>query len=274
MAARLESGRLHRLHPGVYAVGHAALSTEGRYLAAVCAGGPDAALSHRSAAACWGLLRVQPRAAVDVTTARRSRKPAPGVLLHRTRRLAGEEVTRRAGVPVTSVARTVLDLADCVTLHELERCVHEAAVLRILAPAELTAVLARANGRRRLATLRALLEEPPAPTRSALEDRFLALCRDAGLPSPEAGVRLAGMEVDFLWPSHRLVVEVDGFAFHGTRAAFERDRRRDAALARAGHRVARFSWRQVTASAEEVSTTVRALLGFPVDIGCVTGAGA
>lgn len=260
VAARLQSGRLHRLHPGVYAVGHAALSTEARYLAAVCAGGPGAALSHRSAAAWWGLLRAQPGAGVDVTTPRRSRKPAAGLVLHRTRRLAGDEVTRRAGVPVTSVARTLLDLADRVTPRQLERCVHEAAVLRILAPEEPSNVLARANGRRGAATLRALLEEPPAPTRSVLEDRFLALCRDSGLPPPEVGAHRAGMEVDFLWPSDWLVVEVDGFAFHGTRAAFERDRRRDAALARAGHRVARFSWPQVTASPEEVSATVKALL--------------
>lgn len=236
------------------------LSTDGRHLAAVYAGGPGAAVSHRSAAARWAVLRELPGAPVEVITAERSRKPAAGIVLHRTRRLHRVEVTNREGIPITTVARTLLDLADIVGEYELGRAAHEAQVLRILSLSSLSAALGRANGRRGAATLRALLEEPPAPTRSELEDRFLALCRDAGLPSPEVGVYLAGMEVDFLWHRRRLVVEVDGFAFHGTRTAFERDRRRDATLARAGHRVARFSWRQVTASPGEVSTTVRALL--------------
>jgi very-short-patch-repair endonuclease len=163
---------------------------------------------------------------------------------------------------VTTPSRTVIDLAECVTDRELERALHESITRRLLNARRLRAELDQYRGRRGISRLRRLLENdgPSTLTRSEAEERFLALVRAAGLPAPGVNARILGHEVDFLWRDEGLVVEVDGFQFHSTRAAFERDRQRDAELQGAGLRVLRVTWRQVVdAPYAALTNLVRAL---------------
>jgi very-short-patch-repair endonuclease len=261
---RAVRGRLHRVHRGVYSVGHPLLTGRGRLMAAVLACGHDAVLSHRSAAGWWG-LRPDSRRQVDVTLPRRTRGRT-GIDVHATATLRPEDVTVHDGVPCTSVARTLLDLAEVVDRRGVERAVEQAEVLRLYDGNAMEEVLARAAGRRGAEILRRLAPAPgPGLTASELEERFLALCRTAALPQPEVNAWLAlgdgTIKADFLWRAERLLVETDGHASHGTRGAFERDRRRDQQLVVAGFRVVRFTWRQVAAEPDLVSATVGALLG-------------
>jgi very-short-patch-repair endonuclease len=256
----LQVGRLHRVHRGVYAVGHTAVRREGRYLAAVLACGPGAVLSHRSAAAHRDLLHSD-AALIDVT-ARTSRRGAPGIRLHRSRCLAARDVTVHEGVPMTWVARTLLDLAATVRPHQLERALAQAERLRLYDHAAVTDVLARANGHRGQRALAKATAQEPKWTRSDFEARLLRIVRAAGLPEPRVNITLTvwdhpDPEVDLYWPAHRLIVETDGWATHRTRHAFERDRARDAALTAAGHRVVRFTWRTPDTTTER---RLRALL--------------
>ena len=226
-------------------------------MAAVLACGLEALLSHASGAALW---EVRPTAGslVDVTTPR-SRNGERGIRVHRVRALDPDDCTTHDGIPVTTVARTLLDLAETVSPTQLQRAFEEADRLGLLD----MCAFERLFGRRGLKPLAALVEahRGPAPmTRSELERRFLDLCRDTGLPTPVVNVKVAGMEVDMLWPEQRLVVELDGHAYHRTRAAFERDRIRDAALQQAGHRVLRVTDRRLGAEPAAVVETVRSLL--------------
>ena len=259
---RVHAGRLHRIHLGVYALGHPAVSLDGRRLAAVLACGPGAALSHRSAAVVWGLQRGD-EARFHVTTHHRGRKAPAGTRLHRIRAPL-DAVVRRDRIPVTTVARTLLDLADVVSAQALARAVHEAEVLRLLDVRAVEAEIATANGRRGVKRLAAALADPaPGPTRSVLEERFADLVAEAGLPRPrfnvhvEAGGRL--FEVDALWPDEKVIVELDGAA-HRTRRAFHADRARDTALAAEGHVVMRLTWDRVTAEPGQVREELRRLL--------------
>ena len=260
---RLASGRLHAVHRGVYAIGRRRLSSEGALLAAVLAGGPGAVLSHRSAAGLWtiaggGLSRV------DVTLpTRNGRGRRPGLAIHRPRRpVAASEWAERSGIPVTTPARTLLDLAATCGPADLARAIERAEQQRVFDLRAIEQVIAdHARGRGAARLVRALGVADPAPTRQELERRFLALCRERGLPRPEVNVLLCGLEVDFLWRDRGVVVETDGFATHGTRAAFERDRERDAILQVAGFRVIRFTYRQVDRDPARVAATVAALLG-------------
>jgi very-short-patch-repair endonuclease len=254
----VRTGRLHRLHHGVYALGHPVVTPEGRWLAAVLACGPGAALSHRSAAALWG-IGVADRGRVDVTVPRTRSGPA-GIAVHRGRRLDADETTTLRAIAVTTLPRTLADLADVLAEPRLARAIHEAEVARSLAPRALEAAARRTHGRRGNGRLCRALAEPDR-TRSELERRFRRLCRDHGLPPPAVNATVARMEVDFLWPDARVVAETDGWAFHRTRTAFEHDRERDQALARAGHRVLRFTHRQVVERPAEVVATLRAALG-------------
>lgn len=242
---RLTGHRLHRLHRGVYAVGHMALMPLAREMAAVLACGEGAAISHRSAAVLWHLLEPS-AAAIDVTVRRQSSRSRPGLVIHRTRRLAPDEIKHLRGLPLTAVPRTLVDLAESASDRELESAYGQALVRRLASPERVRAALARHAYRRGAARLRALVEggEGPAITRSEAEERFLALVRAAELPPPEVNVRVNDHEVDFLWRDEGLVVEIDGFRFHSSREAFERDRRRDARLQAAGVRVMRVTWRQ------------------------------
>jgi putative AbiEi antitoxin of type IV toxin-antitoxin system/uncharacterized protein DUF559 len=264
--SRVAAGRLHRVHRGVFAVGSAALTTRGRWLAAVLACGRAAVLSHRSAAALWG-LRPTSRAVIDVTRPGRSERPRGGIHLHRARRLRPEDVTEVNGVPCTSVGRTLLDLSEVVGRRAVERALDQAEVLRILDARAVDDLLARSPGRRGTPVLAAVFADHEGArtlTRSELEERFLSICRGAGIAQPEVNgwVEAPGgaLEVDFVWRAEGLIVETDGHRTHGSRSAFERDRRRDQRLALAGWRVVRFTWRQTENDPEGVADVVRFLL--------------
>jgi Protein of unknown function (DUF559) len=230
-------------------------------LAAVLACGEGAVLSHRSAASHWGLLASQ-AALIDVT-ATRSRTGAAAVRLHRSRFLDARDTASHEGIPITTVPRTLLDLAAMIQPHRLERALAQAERLRLYDHRTIESVLARANGHRGTGALaQATSREEPKWTRSELEAWFLALVRDAGLPEPSVNQSLTApdhprLEVDFYWPTHHLIVELDGWDTHHTRAAFEADRRRDAALTVAGCKVLRFTWRT---DAETVQHRLQALL--------------
>jgi hypothetical protein len=244
----VRAGRLHVVHRGVYAVGHRALRVEGRRLAAVLACGPGAVLSCRSAAAHWELLRTE-QTRVDVTTPR-TRRAIPGIRLHRSRSLDARDTTTHEGIPITAIARTLLDLAATVRPDRLERALAQAERLQLYDHHAITEVLARSNGHRGRARLARATAQEPKLTRSELEARFLALVRRAGLPEPLANFILDApdhprLEVDFYFPTHNLVVQTDGWETHGTRAAFKSDRRTDAALTAAGYRVMRFTYDDV-----------------------------
>jgi very-short-patch-repair endonuclease len=260
---RIGSGVLLRVHRGVYAAGHRALRSEARWLAAVLACGDGAALSHRSAAALWG-LRASGRERVDVTAPGSRGLRDPLIDLHRAR-LEPAEVTVHGGIPVTTVARTLGDLAGVVPGPALERALTQAESVGLYDHDALRAVSERFRGRRGARALHAALRTPPAFTRSELEARMLALCDAYELPRPHVNVRVCGHEVDFLWPAARLIVETDGYAFHRSRAAFERDRRRDAELILAGYRVIRITHARLSTDAAGVAATIRALLSPSVD---------
>lgn len=260
---RVRSGHLIRLHRGVYAVGHARLRREGHWLAAVLAVGPGAVLSHRDAAGLHD-LRPANHAHTDVTTTA-DRRRVPGLRIHRTRTLDAPDVTAICDIPVTTVARTLVDLAGTIPHDHLARAVRQAERRRTFDLRQVEAALARTRGRRGPGhrALRETLAERRALettlTRSPLEDAFLRLLRDRGLPSPAANATIEGFEVDAVWRAERIAVELDGWQDHGTRRAFERDRERDAALTAAGWRVVRFTHRQVTQAPDAVVETLRRL---------------
>ncbi|MGB7589584.1 MAG: type IV toxin-antitoxin system AbiEi family antitoxin domain-containing protein [Solirubrobacterales bacterium] len=263
---RARAGRLHRVHQGVYAVGHPLLSAEGRWMAAVLACGPGAVLSHRSAAALWG-LRHTSRSLVDVTAPHRRGRAPEGIAAHRDGSLRAPDRTVVRGIPCTSLARTLLDLAGVVDVRELRSLITEAEVLHLFDLTALQEVMDRNRGRRGIARLRLVISEfdPRVElTRQELERRFLALCDRAGLPTPEinAPLELDGGNLipDFLWREAGLIVETDGRQFHDTASAFERDRLRDQRLTLAGWRVIRCTWRQVVGEPAELARTVRTLL--------------
>jgi uncharacterized protein DUF559 len=261
MDHRVVTGRLHRIHAGVYAVGHARLTQPGRWMAAVLACGEGALLSHRSAAALWG-IGTYPGIRIDVTVSDRSGRRRPHIAVHRPRSLLEEDRWEVDGIPVTSAARTILDLAG-VLGPRLERAFHEADRLGLLDPRALAALGARASGRRGAGRLRALLaaHHGPSPeTRSALEHRFLHLCHRAGLPTPAVNVPVCDYEVDAVWPRQRLVVELDGYAFHHARNVFEADRVRDAVLQLAGYRVLRVTHSRLMKEPSSVVEAIRTLL--------------
>ncbi|MGZ6272412.1 MAG: DUF559 domain-containing protein [Candidatus Limnocylindrales bacterium] len=232
----------------MFAVGHARLRVEGRRLAAVLACGPRAVLSHRSAAAQWGLLATE-HIRIDVT-APRSRDGVPGIRLHTSRSLDARDTTTHEEIPITTIARTLLDLAGTVRADRLERALSQAERLQLYDHRAITDVIARNNGHRGTGALARATAQEPKLTRSELEAIFLALVRRAGLPEPETNSSLdapdpPGLEPDFYWPSLRLVVETDGWETHKTKAAFKSDRRKDAALTCAGYRVMRFTYEDV-----------------------------
>jgi len=264
---RLGAGRLHTVHRAVFSlVPPCMLTTRGQIMAAVLACRPGAAASHRAAAALYE-LRLARRRWIDVTTPAATGRDRGAIRVHSGMTLAPADVTTVDGVPCTTLARTLLDIAGDATDRELERAVHEADLQRIFDLRAVEAVLARATGRRGASRLRALLAElgAPAPTRNDLEEGFLLLARSIGHPPDGVNAWIAfpagdGAEADFIWHAERLVVEVDGRDVHTTRRAFERDRRRDQRLTLLGYRVVRFSWRQVMHEPRYVAGTLAALL--------------
>jgi very-short-patch-repair endonuclease len=244
VSGRVRDGRLHRVHRGVYAVGHSRLSEHGWWMAAVLAAGPRAVLSHLAAARLWEIWRRRV-VGIDVLAPRRLRARS-GFRAHSCRRLDPRDVTVRDGIPVTTVARTLVDLTDVLEPYQLANVIHEAAFRRRFDEHAARAAMTRAPGRR-LTVLEAALRahaNGSAGTRSGLEDRFIALAREAGLPEPLVNTHVpAGgrtFEVDFHWPALGLCVEVDGGGHARPRSRSE-DRARDAALRAAGQRVVRLS---------------------------------
>jgi predicted transcriptional regulator of viral defense system len=228
---RLQSGRLHRLHRGVYAVGHPVVGAHGQWLAAVLACGPGAVLSHRSAGALWE-LRPSSAARIDVTVPRGSGcRSTAAIVVHRPRDAVATTV--RDAITVTTPMQTLADLARILPRRAVERAAEAAEALRLFDARELPPRLLKR------------LDLVATTTRSPLEDAFLDLCERHGIPRPLVNTRVEGMEVDFCWPDVRLIVETDGHRHHGTRAAFERDRARDAALTAAGWRPVRVTHRQM-----------------------------
>jgi len=258
---RVRGGRLHRLHRGVYAVGHTAVSWQSRCLAAALAVGPDAVVSHSSAAALYGFIERPPRA-TDVVLTRQVR-PRQGIHTHETTDLGPQDRTRRDGIPMTSAARTLLDLADTIPPDRLRRAVREAYVRRLVTTRELERTAAGARGRHGASRLAAVVAEGPVRTRSELEDRLLELLRAHDL-RPAVNVAIEGLarpvEVDFLFADQRLVVEADGARFHDNALARESDADRQAMLEAAGYRVLRVTWRQATRDARATVERVRRAL--------------
>jgi hypothetical protein len=261
VSERAASGRLHRVRRGVYAVGHPIVSVHGRWMAAVLACGPGAALSHVAAAALWEIRRSD-ATLIDVTVPRTGRAQ-PGLRLHRPRSLPAAEVTTRDGIAVTTPARTIIDLAAVVSPDDLERALDRCEFQRLLDWSRLDALTQAHPGHRGAKRVRATVatyEPGTTRTRSGLERLFLAICDTHGLPRPLVNHRLAEYEVDFLFPAPRLIVEADSWTYHRTRLRFERDRRRDATHAQAGFRTLRFTDRQLEHDAPTVANTVRAAL--------------
>ena len=225
VSKRANAGRLHRLHRGVYAVGHTRLSFEGRCTAAVLALGDGAVVSHQSAATLWRLLPPS-NGPIHVTLpGDGGRGRRAGIAIHRSPSLIAAVTTRRTGIAVTKPARTLRDLHRTVPRPVFRAAVRKALDLRLISSED--------------------LRDPDDLTRSELERAFLALCRRHRLPHPEVNARVGPYEVDFLWADRGLVVETDGFRHHGDRAAFERERARDALLQSRGFQVLRFTHRQV-----------------------------
>lgn len=257
---RIEAGRLVRLHEGVYAVGHTALTRKSHLVAAVYACGCEALASHRAAGALWGLLR--PAQPIEVT-APRGRKVRAGIVVHRSRYVDDEDRALIDGIPVTSVPRTLVDLADVLSEKRLADAVHEAEVRRVFDLTKIERVLDRLPGRKgrhRLRRVLAAYREVQPFTRSRAERLVLALCEQAGLQRPQANVWIAGYEVDFHWPEAKLVLEFDGAATHLTRRAFQADRARDRALAARGIHVVRATWRDATQGAADLGRELREIL--------------
>lgn len=255
---RIAAGRLHALHRSVYVFGPGRVDQRGHWLAAVLACGDGALLSHCSAAALWGLMRPR-RGPIEISaTAGRSR---PGIAVHEGGVHPGDR-TVVAAIPVTTVARTLFDLAEVLEESQLERAFEEADRQRSLEMRALEEVCSRGHGRRALRPIRRLIEaaREPETTRSPLEDRFVIFCREQGLPLPATNVEVLGHEVDALWPRQRLVVEADGYAFHRHRGAFEHDRARDSAMQAEGYRVVRVTDRRLKHESAALADEIRRLL--------------
>lgn len=265
IAYRVRIGRLLVEYDGVYAVGHRALTREGRWRAAVGACGPRAVLSHADAAAHWGLMPPRGRVIHVSTPVRSGRDPDRSrIRLHRVGTLRAWECAFNEGIPTTSVARTLLDLAPLLRPRAMEDTIAHANRLGLFDLVAARRCLVEHPRQHGAPALRRLLDGlegvGAADLRSILEVRFVQLCDDHDLPSPQTNVMVAGFMVDFCWPATKLVVETDGFTYHSTPAAFERDRERDQHLTLAGYTVLRFTYNQVTQTPEAVAHRIRRLL--------------
>ena len=264
---RLLAGRLHRIHQRVYSLIPGVMTQRAMFIAAVLACGPDAVLSHRSAAYLWGLVDDW-EAPIDVTAPNRRGRSPDGVAAHRDGSLQPIDRTTIHGVPCTALARTLLDYAGVVREWELRKAVAQAEVLGVLDRDAMRSVLRRGRRRRGVARLRLVVDSlhpQTCRTRSELERMFLAMCVGNGLPHPEVNAWLdvpggGPLQADFLWREARVIVEADGREFHDTASAFEYDRKREQRFQAAGWRVSRCTWAQVEREPQRLATTIRALL--------------
>lgn len=261
--ARIKTGRLIRVHRGVYAVGHKRLSRRGVWMAAVLAAGPDAVLSHRTAAALWGLAP-ETNGPIDVTAPNQRR--VKGVRVHRCSP-AMDETTREDGIPVSTLSRTLFDCAGALPAYRLEKLLQEAEFKRLTDTLSLGDLIARYPGHRGVARARMVLERGrfgASITKEEMEIRFLKLVDDYELPSPVLnGLIRAGdrdYEADCHWPNSMLVVELDSRSAHLTTYSFENDRARDRALRVAGWNVIRITWRQLHDEPARIAADIRSLL--------------
>jgi hypothetical protein len=259
IAEAASAARLHRLHRGVYAVGHRRLSWHSRCLAAVLACAPAVA-SHASAGWLWGVLRWEP-GTIDVTAPTR-RKAKPTIRVHYAPLLERDR-DEREGILVTSLARTLLDLAATLSPARLDRVLERSEELGLFDLGSIDDLLARFTHHRGAGKLRmalAIHRPDPTFTRSNLERRFLALAKAAGLPAPSTNFNVAGFELDAYWERERFAVELDVFETHGTRAAFERDRLRQEDLKLAGVEVVRITGPRLDREQERVMERLGELL--------------
>jgi very-short-patch-repair endonuclease len=259
---RVRCRRLYVVHRGVYAVGRPALSRNGERLAAVLAYGPGTVLSHQTAAAHWGLAR--PGRGIHVTLPTgRGKRGRPGIILHHTRSLPSQDTTTHDGIPVTSIPRTLLDLAGSQP-KLLQGAIEEAENLRLLELEAMNELLGRANGHKGARYLRSLLTlsyKPIKDLRSELEREFIRFCRREGIPIPETNVVVEGITVDAHWPGTNLIVELDSWSFHRGREEFERDHQNSALLEMAGQEVFRITDRMLRRERERVRSRIVAAVG-------------
>jgi hypothetical protein len=262
VARAVAAGRLHRVHRGVYAVGHTDLSRRGECLAAVLAVGPGALLSYHSAGWLWGIWRGSPEPFEVTAFVPRHHPPPRKVVRHRARNLVDEDRAIVDGIPVTSVARTLLDLAWKLRGDQLRRVLARTEELELLDLEAIDAVIERNRGHHGAKRLRYALAiyEPAAFTRSEFERRFVDHLVDSGLPRPATGWNEVGHEIDVYWPEVGFGVELDAFETHGTRDAFERDHDRDLDFALADIETVRVSERQFRREPEVITARVATLL--------------
>jgi very-short-patch-repair endonuclease len=253
---RVAKGRLHPVMRGVYAVGRPQITREGRWMAAVLSCGPDAVLSHLSAAVHYGMLRREgPK--IEVSIRSRSHRKRPGITVHRRNQLSVGKVTKQRGIPVTTPATTIIDLAPRLSRDRLEAAINEADVLGLIDPERLRRATDEHTGMPGAAVLRTLLDRRTFRlTRSKLERLFLPIAAAAGLPVPLTRQIVNGYEVDFYWPELRLVVETDGLTYHRTPAQQKKDHLRDQAHFRAGLLAIRFSHDQIAHDPADVERTL------------------
>jgi very-short-patch-repair endonuclease len=257
---RVRAGRLLPLYRSVYAVGHRNRSWETAWMAAVLASGAGAVLSNRPAGGAWGICRSEGRPEVTVPVQRRSR---PGIVMHRSR-LPADERTTLNNIPITTVPRTLLDLAATLDQRQLERAINEAESKRLWDELSLHDLLHRYPRRPGTRNMRAALHkrgEGATYTKSDLEELFIRFADKAGLPRPETNTHIEGLEVDCVWRAQGVVIEVDSWEIHRTRAAFERDREKSRILQTAGWRCVAVTYLQLEHSSAEVASDVRRLLG-------------
>lgn len=246
IAQRVKNRTMQRLHVGVYLLGAAPPTPMARARAAAlaCGGGADSVVSHRSAACLYGLLPDN-GGDIDITVVGRNQAPRPGIRLHRVAALARADLTVMRGLKITSVARTICDLAATESARDTEHAFQEALYREVVTDRNLKAVLEREPRRRGAPVIRALLEDPRL-TRSEKERLLLKLIRQAQLPTPLTNAPVHGYKADLYWPQQGLVVEFDGWQAHGHRLAFESNRKRDQILLANGLRVLRVTDRQLT----------------------------
>jgi hypothetical protein len=254
---RVQRGSLHREYRGVYSVGHRAPSPEARYLAAVLACGDGALLIAKPAGFLWGLLKGRPPAPEVLT---RTERRIEGIRTHRARPLRPEDATRHRGIPVTTVPRTLVDLAGVLPEPALARCCHEAEVRYETTPHQVEAVLAHLPNRRGARILRRILHGEVPVTLSRLESAFLERLQATKLPLPETNRPAGGRRVDCRWPGHCLTVELDSYRYHGTRHAWEADRRREREAYARGDEFRRYTWRDVIEDPRLMLRELRGLL--------------
>jgi REase_MTES_1575/Transcriptional regulator, AbiEi antitoxin len=263
VASRVRAGRLHRLHRGVYAVGHPRVSLRGRFRAAVLAAPDGAALSNFAAAALWTFIPWAERL-VEVTIRGTGTRRIEGVRVHRSQSLQRCDVRSIAGIPVTSPARTLLDLAAGMSAKALRRAARQAQALRLVSVRELLEICDRCAGHRGAAKLRAVVADGPAPTASPLEDDLLDLLDGAGIQRPEinAPLRLADLTIipDYLWRERRLAIEADSVTWHEHKLVREHDADKQAILEAHGYRVVRITHAQLVRRPEQTLARIRAAL--------------